>query len=252
MTTDKLPKECAVEIEVGEENVKIGGVAKGAGMIRPDMATMLSFVTTDATITHEMLQQALTESVNQSFNRITVDGDMSTNDTVLVLATCNAQNPPIEQEGEFYDRFRDGLGYVCRRLAKMIVEDGEGATKLVTVVVKGASSHGDAERSARAVADSPLVKTALFGMDPNWGRIAAALGYSGAVFDPEKIEVWFDDLQVVKDGIAADYDEKNAKKLLTKNNITITICLNSGESECTIWTCDLTHKYIDINASYRS
>lgn len=252
MTTDKLPKECAVELEVGDKRVRIGGIAKGAGMIRPNMATMLCFLTTDVAITPEMLQQALKESVDLSFNRITVDGDMSTNDMVLILATGGAGNPTINEKGEFYVQFRKGLDYVTRKLAKMIVEDGEGATKLITVTVKGARDEREAEMAARAVAESLLVKTAIFGMDPNWGRIAAALGYSGAVFDPEKLELWFDDLQIVKDGVAADYDEEGAKRLLVKNNVRITANLNAGEAEATVWTCDLSDEYIKINASYRS
>ena len=252
MTTDKLPKECAVSLMVSGEEVRIGGIAKGAGMIRPNMATMLCFLTTDVSITAEMLQSALKESVDLSFNRITVDGDMSTNDTVLILATGGAGNPQIKERDEAYNQFRKGLDYVTGKLARMIVEDGEGATKLVTVTVKGARNESEAEMAARAVAESPLVKTAIYGMDPNWGRVAAALGYSGAVFDPEKVQIWFDDLLIVDNGVAADYDEEGAKRLFMKNNLRITVNLNAGDAEATIWTCDLTDEYIRINASYRS
>ncbi len=252
MTTDKLPKECAVSLMVAGKEVRIGGIAKGAGMIRPNMATMLCFLATDVSITAEMLQSALKESVDLSFNRITVDGDMSTNDTVLILATGEAGNPQIKEKDEAYAQFREGLDYVTRKLARMIVEDGEGATKLVTVTVKGARNESEAEMAARAVAESPLVKTAIYGMDPNWGRVAAALGYSGAVFDPEKVQIWFDDLQIVDNGVATDYDEDSARKLLMKNNLRITANLNAGDAEATIWTCDLTDEYIRINASYRS
>ena len=252
MTTDKLPKECAVSLEVSGKKVRIGGIAKGAGMIRPNMATMLCFLATDVSITAEMLQRALKESVDLSFNRITVDGNMSTNDTVLILATGGAGNPQIKGENEAYAQFRKGLDYVTGKLARMIVEDGEGATKLITVTVKGARNEREAEMAARAVAESSLVKTAVYGMDPNWGRVAAALGYSGAVFDPEKVQIWFDDLLIVDNGVATDYDEDSAKRAFMKNNLRITANLNAGDAEATIWTCDLTEEYIRINASYRS
>lgn len=253
MTTDKVPKECAVELEVGGEKVRIGAIAKGAGMIRPNMATMLCFITTDVDIEPEILQRALKESVDRSFNRITVDGDMSTNDMVLILATGSAGNPKISSpQQEEYARFREGLDYVTMKLARMIVEDGEGATKLITVTVKGARDEREAEMAARAVAGSLLVKTAMFGMDPNWGRVAAALGASGAVFNPEQLDIWFDDVQIVKGGVATDYDEEQVKRLLFKNNIRITADLNAGQAEATIWTCDLTDEYIKINAHYRT
>lgn len=253
MTTDKVPKECAVELEVGGERVRIGAIAKGAGMIRPNMATMLCFITTDADIEPVILQRALKESVDRSFNRITVDGEMSTNDMVLILATGSAGNAKISSpQQEEYAQFREGLDYVTMKLARMIVEDGEGATKLITVTVKGARNEREAEMAARAVAESPLVKTAMFGMDPNWGRVAAALGASGAVFNPEQLEIWFDDVQIVEGGVAADYDEERVKRLLFKNNIRITADLNAGEAEATIWTCDLTDEYIRINAHYRT
>jgi len=262
MTTDLAPKEIAVEIEVasspfgkggqGEFPVKIGGVAKGSGMIRPHLATMLAFLTTDVNIAPELLQTALRDAVDKSFNMMTVDGDMSTNDTVLILATGMAGNPKITAKNSAYHQFCAGLDYVTLELAKMIAKDGEGATKLIKVVVKGAKNFEDAEKAARAVAESNLVKTAIFGMDANWGRIVCALGYSGAEFELSDVDVWMNDLQLVKAGVDAGFSEERAKEIFKLDELSIISDLHAGDAEATIWTCDFSCDYVKINAAYRT
>jgi glutamate N-acetyltransferase/amino-acid N-acetyltransferase len=259
MTTDLVPKEIAVEIEVfsGKEGqggfpVKIGGITKGSGMIRPHMATMLAFLTTDVNITSELLQTALRDSVDKSFNMMTVDGDMSTNDTALILATGAANNPKITSMNSAYHQFCAGLDYVTLELAKMIARDGEGATKLVKVVVKGAKNFEDAKKAARAVAESNLVKTAIFGMDANWGRIVCALGYSGAEFELSNVDVWMNDLQLVKSGMSAGFSEERAKEIFKLDELSIISDLHAGDAEATIWTCDFSYDYVRINAAYRT
>ena len=253
MTTDTVPKEVAVEVEVGGQTVRIGGMTKGAGMIAPNVATMLAFLATDANIASEPLQQALRESAAKSFNRMTIDTDSSTNDTVLIMATGSAGNSEIiETTDDDYEMFCEGLDLVCIELAKKIARDGEGATKLVEVVVNGAKNETEGEMAARAIAESPLVKTAIFGADANWGRIMMAVGKSGAEFDPYQVDVWLSDYQLVKDGMDAGFDEDKATELFSKDTVTITVDLNAGDASVTMWTCDYSHDYISINADYRT
>jgi glutamate N-acetyltransferase/amino-acid N-acetyltransferase len=216
------------------------------------MATMHSFITTDVDISADMLRKALKASVDKSFNMITVDGDMSTSDTVLILATGSAKNPKIIAESSHYKQFLDALEFVTIDLAKKIVKDGEGATKLVHVIVNGARDLEAAKKAARAVAESNLVKTAIFGMDANWGRIMAALGYSGAIFSPDQVDIWLEDLQLVKDGISANFSEDIARELFKKDELSIVIDLRSGEAKATMWTCDFSYDYVKINAAYRT
>lgn len=253
MTTDTFPKSTAVEIEIGGKPVRIGGIAKGAGMIAPNMATMLSFLTTDAKINSETLQSALTRIVDNTFNLLTVDTDRSTNDTVLILATGTAENTEIVNiNGQDYEAFCDGLMFVCTELVKMLARDGEGATKLVEVVVKHAKGRDDAEKAARAVAESPLVKTAVFANDANWGRIMMAIGKSGAAFDPYQVDVLLGDYPLVKNGMDSGYDEEIATQLFDNDPVRITIDLRAGDTEITMWTCDYSYDYIRINADYRT
>ncbi len=253
MTTDTHPKSVAVEVEIDGVPVRIGGIAKGSGMIAPNMATMLSYLTTDARVNAETLQTALNRVVDDTYNLLTVDTDRSTNDTVLILATGHAGNTDIvEADGENYDAFCDGLQFVCTELVKMLARDGEGATKLVEVVVTRAKNRDDAEKAARAVAESPLVKTAVFANDANWGRIMMAIGKSGAEFDPYQVDVWLADYQLVKNGMDAGYDEDQATSLFSQDPVRITIDLHAGDTEVTMWTCDYSYDYIRINADYRT
>ena len=251
MTTDTFPKTCVLRTEVGGEPVHLAGIAKGAGMIHPRLATMLSFITTDASVAAGDLRKMLRAAVESSFNRITVDGDTSTNDTVVVLASglsgvrvrCGARSGAL---------FLAGLTQLCQTLARLIVRDGEGAKKLVTVEVSGARRQADAERIARAVANSPLVKTAIAGSDPNWGRIICAAGYSGAKFDPTKVDIHVNDFVLCREGLDAGFDEAAAKRELDRKELTIRLDLHQGKASTRFWTCDLTHEYITINASYRT
>ena len=253
MTTDTHPKSVAVEIEVDGAPVRIGGIAKGSGMIAPNMATMLSYLTTDARINAETLQAALNRVVDDTYNLLTVDTDRSTNDTVLILATGVAENADIvTTDGENYETFCKGLQFVCTELVKMLARDGEGATKLVEVIVKHAKTRDGAERAARAVAESPLVKTAVFANDANWGRIMMAIGKSGAEFDPYQVDVWLADYQLVKNGMDAGYDEDKATALFAQDPVRITIDLRAGDTDITMWTCDYSYDYIRINADYRT
>jgi len=253
MTTDTHPKSVAVEIEIGGTPVRIGGIAKGSGMIAPNMATMLSYLTTDARINPETLQAALNRVVDDTYNLLTVDTDRSTNDTVLILATGQATNAEIAAaNGEDYDAFCEGLQFVCTELVKMLARDGEGATKLVEVIVKHAKNRDDAEKAARAVAESPLVKTAVFANDANWGRIMMAIGKSGAEFDPYQVDVYLADYRLVKNGMDAGYDEDQATALFAQDLVRITIDLRAGDTEITMWTCDYSYDYIRINADYRT
>ena len=253
MTTDTHPKSVAVEIEIGGTPVRIGGIAKGSGMIAPNMATMLSYLTTDARINPETLQAALNRVVDDTYNLLTVDTDRSTNDTVLILATGHADNTDIiTADGEAYEAFCEGLQFVCTELVKMLARDGEGATKLVEVIVKHAKNRDDAEKAARAVSESPLVKTAVFANDANWGRIMMAIGKSGAEFDPYQVDVWLADYRLVKNGMDAGYDEDKATALFAQDPVRITIDLRAGDTEITMWTCDYSYDYIRINADYRT
>ncbi|MEP0822167.1 MAG: bifunctional glutamate N-acetyltransferase/amino-acid acetyltransferase ArgJ [Ignavibacterium sp.] len=252
MTTDTYRKESAVQFTLGGSVVTIGGMAKGSGMIAPNMATMLAFITTDAVIERPLLQMALNRANRHSFNRVTVDGDMSTNDMAVVLANGAAGNVAFGEQSEEYQLFCAALEYVMIKLAKMIARDGEGATKLIEVCVKGAKTETEAEAVARSVANSNLVKTAVHGNDANWGRIMAAIGYSGAEVNPDAVEIRFNDLPVLNRGYEIVLDEKKAAEALAGEHVMIVIDLNRGQEEARFWTCDLTKEYVHINASYRS
>ncbi len=251
MTTDTRPKEACATVTIGGKKVTVGGMAKGSGMIEPNMATMLGFVTTDAAITRPMLKRALLLALNKSFNRVVVDGDESTNDSLFLLASGAAGNAPITRAGEDFDLFLAALETVCVSLARQMATDGEGATKFVTVTVKGAKTAKDAERAARAVAKSPLAKTSWFGKDPNWGRVLAAVGYSGAEVADTKAEVFYDNVWAFRCGQIAD--EKQLKKLeavMKKDAFTVTVDLHLGAHESSIYTCDFSLDYVHINADY--
>ncbi len=256
MTTDTHEKELAVTIQVGGKTVTIGGMAKGSGMIHPNMCTMLAFVTTDAVITKEALQKALSEDVVDTYNMISVDGDTSTNDTALVLANGMAENPVIEYGTEDYQTFKAALHEINEYLAKQIAGDGEGATALFEVKVKGAESVEVAKVLAKSIACSNLTKTAIAGHDANWGRIVCAMGYSGAQFDPEKVDLFFESkagkIQIAEDGVALDFSEEKATEILSQPEVTAIADVKMGDAEATAWGCDLTHGYIEINADYRS
>ena len=254
MTTDTVPKTAERICSIAGCNVKLLGIAKGAGMIMPDMATMLGFVMTDANITADILQHYLLQAVEQSFNRITVDGDTSTNDTVFALASCKSGNSEINDlEIEDSRIFAAALSDLLKDLALQIVADGEGATKLVTIRVKNVSSEIDAEQAARTIANSALVKTAFFGEDANWGRIIAALGRSGIEFDQNKVDIAFDDVVLVRDGLAqGNAAETSATEVLKQKTFTVTVDLKTGQAVSEIYTCDLSVDYIRINADYRS
>ncbi len=253
MTTDTFPKSIAVEIELNKKTVRIGGIAKGSGMIHPNMATMLSFITTDAAISSTALQQALTASNKLSFNMITVDGDTSTNDMVVVLANGMAQNEKIDSMHHAdWQKFCDALAYVCIYLAKEVARDGEGATKLIEMQVHGAVNADQAQLAARAVCRSPLVKSAIYGEDANWGRIASALGTSGAEVDPEQLSIELGTMMLLKNGTPLPFDEDAAREILKQKSIVIKANLGKGNAQATGWGCDLTPDYIKINISYRS
>lgn len=252
MTTDLIPKEIAVEIEIQDIKVIIGGMAKGSGMIHPNMATMIGVITTDANISRGLLDKALKEVVGKTFNRVSVDGDTSVCDMVVVLANGEADNAGIIKENYEYETFLKGLEYVCTYLARAIAKDGEGATKLVEINVNGAFSEEDAYNAACAVAKSPLVKTAIFGEDANWGRILTAVGYSGAEFDPNLVDISIGSLLVCRNGAALDFNEDEAKKILKGKEIKITINLKKGAFSDRVWTCDFSYDYVKINGSYRS
>lgn len=253
MTTDTRPKEAAVTVDLQGVTCTIAGMCKGAGMIHPDMATMLALVVTDAALTPDMLQAALNHAADRSFNMMTVDGDTSTNDTLLLLANGSAGNAEIAHaEDPAYGSFLEGLTHVCTVLAQMIADDGEGATKFVEITVRGARSFAEAKTVAKTIAHSPLVKTALYGQDANWGRVLCAAGYSGVEFDPDRLDLWFDDLQLVKGGQPYDVNEERAAEILARHEIKITLDLNQGDMEATVWTCDFSHEYVSINAHYRT
>jgi glutamate N-acetyltransferase / amino-acid N-acetyltransferase len=253
MTTDTILKAAEVEVKTGKGNYRIFGTAKGSGMIHPNMATMLSFIFTDANIDDGLLEKAFRKSIEKSFNSITVDGDTSTNDTVMIFKNALADNNPITNEkSEEYNCFIEALNFVSASLAKKIVFDGEGATKLIEINVKNCSSEEDAKTIAMSVAKSSLVKTAFFGEDANWGRIICAVGYSGAEFDIEKVGLSFDDLNVFQKGKNLDFSEDEAKKILQKREIAVNISINSGSRNWTVWTSDLSFDYVKINASYRT
>jgi glutamate N-acetyltransferase/amino-acid N-acetyltransferase len=253
LTTDTRPKEVVVEFRVGGETARIGAMAKGSGMIAPNMATMLAFFTTDAAIAPHLLHRALREAVGESLNRITVDGDTSTNDMAVVLASGALSVRAILEEGRDYDAFRWALTEASRQIAALIIRDGEGATRVAEVRVEGAQLESEADRIARTVAESPLVKTALHGGDPNWGRILAAVGRSGVEVDMSQVDLFLGDVWVAEGGRARVYDEALARKAVLEDPIRIRIRLRgAGRATGWMWTCDLTHGYVDINAHYRS
>ena len=256
MTTDTRNKQVAVKVTIGGKEVTIGGMCKGSGMIHPNMCTMLAFVTTDVNISKKLLQEALSADVQDTFNMVSVDGDTSTNDTLLVLANGQAGNPEITEKGADYDTFVEALHYVNETLAKKIAGDGEGATALFEVKVIHADNREDAKTLAKSVITSSLTKAALFGHDANWGRILCALGYSGAKFDPEAIELYLESsagkILIFKDGMAADYSEEEATRILSCSEVTALVDMKMGEAEATAWGCDLTYDYVKINADYRS
>jgi len=252
MTTDTFPKSCAYEFTLGGKPCKIAGIAKGAGMIHPNMATMLSFITTDVAIAPDLLNQALSEAVELSYNMISVDGDTSTNDTVAVLANGQAGNKLIAAVGsQDYQEFYIALKTVCTELAQLVVRDGEGATKFLEINVAGAAHFADAKCAAMAIAKSPLVKTAFFGQDPNWGRIICAVGYSGAKTQLDKTSLAIGDLTIVVDGQGvAGFETAKLKEIMAARDIAITVNLGQGEASATVWTCDFSYEYVKINGEY--
>lgn len=256
MTTDTKPKEAAATFEVGGKTVTIGGMCKGSGMIHPNMCTMLGFLTTDLAISKELLQEALKMDVQDTYNMVSVDGDTSTNDTVLLLANGMAGNEEITEKDENYRKFTEALNYINTTLAKKMAGDGEGATALFETKVIHADTKEHAKILAKSVICSSLTKAAIFGHDANWGRILCALGYSGVVFDPEAIELHFQSksgqIQIYKDGVAADYSEEEATEILSDEEVTVLVDMKMGEEEATAWGCDLTYDYVKINADYRS
>ncbi|MEA4954250.1 MAG: bifunctional glutamate N-acetyltransferase/amino-acid acetyltransferase ArgJ [Pseudoflavonifractor sp.] len=256
MTTDTAKKEYAVSLDIGGKIVTIGAIAKGSGMIHPNMGTMLCFITTDCAITHDLLQEALHILVPCTFNRVTVDGDTSTNDMCVVLANGMAKNPLIEWKDDSYTLFTQALHQVCEYMAKHIAADGEGASRLVTCMVTDARSEEVAERLAKAVVGSSLVKAAMFGADANWGRVLCAMGYSKAPFRPEYVDVKFSselgEILVCKNGAGVDFDEERAKAILSRDDVTIQVDLHEGQSTVSCWGCDLTYDYVKINGDYRT
>ncbi|MDO5337937.1 MAG: bifunctional glutamate N-acetyltransferase/amino-acid acetyltransferase ArgJ [Eubacteriales bacterium] len=256
MTTDTKNKEVAVQVEIGGKTVTIGGMCKGSGMIHPNMCTMLAFITTDACISREMLQAALSEDVQDTYNMVSVDGDTSTNDTVLLLANGMAENPEIIEKNKDYEAFKGALNYVNTALSRKIAGDGEGATALFEMKIVGAETKAQAVTLAKAVVMSSLVKAAVYGHDANWGRILCAMGYSGAQFDPEKVDLFFESaagkLQIIENGVAVDYSEEKASRILSEPEVTAIADVKMGDAKATAWGCDLTYDYVKINADYRS
>ena len=256
MTTDTVHKEIAVQVELGGKTVTIGGMCKGSGMIHPNMCTMLAFVTTDTAISKEMLQRAVSADVKDTYNMISVDGDTSTNDTLLVLANGLAGNPEITEENEDYRTFAAALNEVNTYLAKKMAGDGEGATALFEVKIVGAESKEQAVTLSKSVVTSSLVKAAIYGHDANWGRILCAMGYSGAQFDPEKVDLFFESaagrIQIIENGVAVDYSEEEATRILSEPEVTAIADVKMGTASAVAWGCDLTYDYVKINADYRS
>ncbi|WP_295634723.1 bifunctional glutamate N-acetyltransferase/amino-acid acetyltransferase ArgJ [uncultured Mitsuokella sp.] len=252
MTTDTHPKTAALEITLGGKNVRFGVIAKGSGMIQPNMATMLCFITTDAAIDGKLAQKALSEVVNTSFNMISIDGDMSTNDMVIVMANGAAGNEKITTENEDYETFKAALDKLCKAVAQEIADDGEGATKFLTIHVTGTKSFADAKTIGMSVAKSPLVKTAFFGADPNWGRVICAVGYAGVPMNPQNVVVKFGDIPVYAHGVGAEHDAEALANVMAQHDITISIDMGEGEEEATVWTCDFSYEYVKINGEYHT
>ncbi len=256
MTTDTKPKEVAVQLEIGGKTVTVGGMCKGSGMIHPNMCTMLAFITTDLAISRGLLQEALSQDIKDTYNMISVDGDTSTNDTVLLLANGMAGNPEITEKNADYDAFCQALNAVYKVLAKKMAGDGEGCTALFEVKVIGAESKEQAVVLSKSVITSNLTKAAIFGHDANWGRILCAMGYSGAWFDPDKVALFFESqagkIPIIQDGVALDYSEEEAARILSQPEVTVVIDVKMGDATATAWGCDLTFDYVKINADYRS
>lgn len=256
MTTDTREKEAAVRLEIGGKTVTVGGMAKGSGMIHPNMCTMLSFITTDAKISKKALQAALSADVEDTYNMISVDGDTSTNDTVLLLANGMAGNDKIKIGTPEFEQFKEALHYINETLAKKMAGDGEGATALFEAKIIGAKTKEQAKTLAKSIVCSNLTKAAIAGHDANWGRILCAMGYSGAEFDPEKVDLYFESaagkLKIIENGTAVDYSEEKATEILSEPEVTAVADIKEGNAEAAAWGCDLTHGYIDINADYRS
>jgi len=252
MTTDTTPKEYAVKLSLGGKDAVIGGIAKGSGMIHPNMATMLSFLTTDAAVGGAALDAALRYATDRSYNAVTVDGDTSTNDMVVILANGLAGNEPVTPGSPEYAVFRDALLQTCVSLAQMIARDGEGATKYMEVLVKGARSEDGARQIARTIARSNLVKAALFGEDANWGRIITAAGYAGVPFDPDQVSIWLGDLRVAAEGAGLAFDEGRAQEILEGREVMVTVDLDQGDAQGLAWGCDLSYDYVRINGNYRT
>ena len=256
MTTDTVPKEVAVEFEIGGKLVRIGAMCKGSGMIHPNMCTMLGFIMTDVAIEKKALQKALSSVIPDTFNMVSVDGDTSTNDTCMVLANGMAENPVIGEEGEDYELFKQGLFMVNEKMARMMASDGEGATHLYEVIVNGAKDKAKAVVLAKSVVSSSLCKAAIYGKDANCGRFMCALGYSGAQFDPEIVDIYFESkagsIAVIEHGVAPEFDEDFALKVLSEDEVTVRCEMNEGDATATAWGCDLTYDYVKINADYRS
>lgn len=256
MTTDTVNKEIALEFMVGDTKVTMGGMSKGSGMIHPNMCTMLGFVTTDCAISKELMQEALSEDVQDTFNMISVDGDTSTNDTLVVLANGLAGNTPITEKGEAYEAFKEALHYINEYLAKLMASDGEGATALLEVKVVNADTKAQAKKIAKSVICSSLTKAAIYGHDANWGRIICAMGYSGAGFNPDKVDLYYEaggkKLHICHNGLDTGYSEEEATEILSNKEVTVIADLNEGSESATAWGCDLTHEYVTINADYRS
>lgn len=252
MTTDTFPKQSALSFEGPAGRVRVGGMAKGSGMIMPNMATMLAYVTTDAPLTAAACDAALRAAVGRTFNRISVDSDTSTNDMVVLMASGAAGGEPIDVDSAGFADVSSAIEEVCRELARMIVRDGEGATKLIEVTVQGAASEADAHEAAMSVANSPLFKTAVFGGDANWGRVVMAVGKSSAYVDPERIEVVFAGITVCKNGTGFAFDEEAASAALGESEISVVVDLHVGEAQATVLTCDLSYEYVRINGDYRT
>ncbi len=253
MTTDLVPKESFRQVDIGGRVVSIGAMAKGSGMIHPNMGTLLATIVTDAAIAPEPLKLALQQAVSRTFNRVTVDGDTSTNDTVVILASGSAKNTTISIDAPTFEPFAATLTEVCTDLAQAIASDGEGATKFIEITIQGAVTEAQAEQAAKTVATSPLVKTALFGNDPNWGRVLAAVGRSGVPVDPSAVSMWLGDFQLVEAGEPLPFDPSVVRQWLVEHDaVTITVDLGNGAGRATVWTCDYSYRYIEINAEYHT
>ena len=256
MTTDTVPKEIAVEFTLGGKTVTMGGMCKGSGMIHPNMCTMLGVITTDAAISKELLQEALSEDIKDTYNMVSVDGDTSTNDTVLLLANGMAGNPEINEKGEDFETFKKALNTVNTYLCRKIAGDGEGATALFEVKIIGAKTKQDAVTLSKSVVTSSLTKAAIYGHDANWGRILCAMGYSGVQFDPEVVDLYFESaagkIKIMENGVSTGYSEEEATKILSEPEVTAIADVKMGDAKATAWGCDLTYDYVKINADYRS